>query len=319
MFSNMLWLLLETEDTTMASNAGVARPIAILWSALVGLTALSAVCCGSGSGNSGPVAAPSPPSSPGAPVSAAAVYVGGPMPGGVWDGMQSHDATSGTMRWVLTQNGSQVTGDAQFNDPVEGDHAGPFAGTVSGSTLTFNFSVGMGGLGCGNALSGTATVGARTLTGTWSGHNCAGRSISSGQLTLSLPPGLSATRMSASGSWTGGIPPAVGGGSWTWVIAQDGDVTGGNLSGSITVSDNNTLKLGAGSFTGRLTNMFPGDVWNDSITITASFNGACPSNLQLSAARLFPGDARGNNLSADVSGTTCNGSVPATAMQIFKQ
>src|SRR5262249_31532374 len=138
---------------------------------------------------------------------------------GFWDGTQSHDATSGTMHWSLTQNGAQVTGDAEFSDPVEGDHHGPFAGTVSGSTLTFNFSAGMGGQGCGNALTGSAAVGPTTLTGTWSGHNCAGGAVSNGKLTLSFPSGGRTQAFPIGGTWMSSTGTS-GGGTWTFQLSE---------------------------------------------------------------------------------------------------
>ena len=141
--------------------------------ALWGVVALLTATCGKGSGSSGPVTAPTAPSGPSLP-DPPAVDVGGDPNGqftmNAWNGQGSADGIpSGLWRLVLTQSGAQVTGTISAFG-----HAGPFAGTVSGNTLYFNFSVGHQGQGCGNAISGTATVGTRSMTGTFSGHDCAG-------------------------------------------------------------------------------------------------------------------------------------------------
>ena len=274
----------------------------------VSLAILLSASCGGSSGSSGPVTAPTPTS----PASPPTVYVNS-----FWNGTQSHDATSGTMRMTLTQNDSQVTGDVVFDDPVEGDHTGPLSGTVSGNVFAFSFSVGMGGAGCGNALSGTATVGSTTMEGTWSGHNCAGGAISNGRLSLSLPPFESATRFPVMGTWMGNLSPGLGGGASTWTIAQTGDFKGGTLSGSVTVATTNTLQLGSGSLTGTFTNKYPGSSWAVTAETTVTFSGACPTTLMLTWG--FNGED-GRTLSAiQRSGTTCRGPVAAAGFNIVRQ
>ena len=269
---------------------------------------LSATCGGRGSGSSGPVTAPTPISS----ASPATVNLGG-----FWSGTQSHDSTSGEMHLTLTQTGSEVSGQGAFTDSVEGGHVGPLLGAVSGNVFQFNFSVGMGGAGCGNALSGTATVGSTTMVGTWSGHNCAGGPISNGKLSLNFQPDLSATRFPVMGTWTGTLTPGLGGGASTWTIAQTSDVNNGTLSGLVTVADSNTLKLGSGSITGTYTSAFPGPQWAVTAVMTVTFSGACPSTLMLTWA--FNGQDGQTLTAIDRSGTTCRGPVMAAAFNIFRQ
>jgi hypothetical protein len=190
-----------------------------------------------------------------------------------------------TLQLQLQQTGATVTGTLLV---FGADNSrGPFAGTVSGNTLYFNFSAGNHGQGCGNAISGTATVNAKSMAGTFSGHDCKGGSVTNGTFTL-VPPvdTIDTTRLPVSGTWTGNIPSltVLGGGAWTWVIAQAGDVNGGNLTGSVNVTSDNALNLGAGSFTGTLTNRFPGPPWLDRLTINAGFTGTCASMLQANFA-----------------------------------
>src|SRR2546429_6865544 len=115
--------------------------------------------CGGGVGTTGPVTAPTSPSGQ---LSAAPDVNAGGTTAVAWNGQESHSGGSGSWFLALTQNGAQVSGNIQAFGK-----AGPFAGTVSGDTLSFNFSVGMGGQGCGNAFSGTATVGGRAMNGTF--------------------------------------------------------------------------------------------------------------------------------------------------------
>jgi len=271
--------------------------------------------CGGTGGNAGSVTAPAPPSA-----QPPTVYVGGPeAPGGflAWNGSVSFTEATGadTLQLALTQTGAAVTGTVGIFGPD--GKGGPFAGTVSGNTLYFNFSVGHQGQGCGNAIGGTATVSAHSMAGTFSGHDCKGGSVTNGAFTV-VPPvdTIDSTRLPVSGTWTGNVPSlaVLGGGDWTWVIAQDGDVNGGSLHGSVSVSGN-ALKLDAGTFTGTLTNRFPGPAWYDQVTLQASFGGMCASTLELNLA-LAPD---GGVLSGNVSGNTCGGSVPVVGVDLQKQ
>jgi hypothetical protein len=152
----------------------------------------------------------------------------------------------------LTQTGAQVTGRFILYGPDGG--AGPLAGTVVGNTLSFNFSVGNSGQGCGNTASGTATVGTSTMTGTFTGKRCNGQSYTNGRFTVSLPsPSRRSSPFAAGGKWTANNYIALGGpGVWTFDIVETPvDVNGSNLTGSVAVA-NSSLNLGSGSLTARL-------------------------------------------------------------------
>ena len=154
------------------------------WLMVLPLAAVTG-CGGPGGtgGDTGPVSAPVPPSALQPPT----VYVGGPeAPGGflAWNGSVSFTEATGadTLQLALTQTGAAVTGTVGIFGPD--GKGGRFAGTVSGNTLYFNFSVGHQGQGCGNAISGTATVSAHNMVGTFSGHDCKGGSVTNGTFTV---------------------------------------------------------------------------------------------------------------------------------------
>ena len=290
------------------------------WWMVLPLAAVSS-CGGTGGpggtgGGTGPVSAPAPPSA-----EPPTVYVGGPeAPGGflAWNGSVSFTEATGadTLQLQLTQTGAAVAGTLFVFGPD--GKSGPFAGTISGDTLYFNFSVGQKGQGCGNAISGTAMVSARSMAGTFSGHDCKGGSVTNGTFTVAPPVDtIDVTRLPVSGTWKGNIPslPVLGGGAWTWVIVQEGDVNGGNLHGSVSVTKGNALNLDAGTFTGTLTNRFPGPAWFDRVALQASFSGTCASMFQLNLA-LAPD---GGVLSGSMSGNSCGGSVPVTGVNLQKQ
>jgi hypothetical protein len=229
---------------------------------------------------------------------------------------------------VVTQTGAQVTGGIN----VLG-HSGSFAGTVSGNTISFNFSqTGSQSQQCGS-LSGTATVSSvntmtssgpnttNSMSGIFSGKDCAGNPITNGTFSGSpVMSFLSATRFPVAGTWKGPVPPPLGGGTWTWVLAQDGDVNGGSLTGSVTFANGNTLNLGTGTVTGTVTNIFPGPPQAMTAMTTVSFNGACPATL--TANWVYQGWAPGacvpgqcsvggqsglQLLAMNFSGNSCNG------------
>jgi hypothetical protein len=296
----------------------VAGPLAVC--------VLITIGCGRSGSSGGAVTVPTAPSVSGA--QPASVNVGGgPQTPVQWNGTASDDqAGSGTVELGLQQIGSQVTGSLYVQ--VLG-HSGPISGTVSGNTLTFNFSVGNSGQGCGDAISGTATVISsntmtprpntmNTMTGTFSGKDCTGNPVTNGAFTVSLQdPTLqdqtaSATRFPVAGTWKSPLPPALGGGSWTWTLAQAGDVNGGALTGSVTISADNTLNLGAGTVTGTFANVFPGPPeWVSAVT-NVSFAGACPATLTITwgdlTSRLSALSPDGLHLiAATFSGSNCNG------------
>lgn len=90
--------------------------------------------------------------------------------------MQSGTSFSGTM--TMTDTSTSVTG------------RGTVSGTVSGSSLQFSVSVLAGGFdspynACSATVTGTASIGSASVTGTYDGSSSCSGAISSGQLTLS--------------------------------------------------------------------------------------------------------------------------------------
>ena len=83
----------------------------------------------------------------------------------------------------------------------------------------------------------------------------------------------------------------------------------------MSVTSGNALKLDAGTFTGTLTNRFPGPAWYDRVALQASFNGMCASTFELNLA-LAPD---GGVLSGSMSGNSCGGSVPVIGIDLQKQ
>jgi len=263
--------------------------------------AVLAATCGHSSGSSGPTTAPSPPSAQPAGVNVA----------GHWTGQESHAQGGGPLTLDLMQSGNQVTGNLSGFG-----HAGPFAGTVAGNTLSFNFSYGMGGAGCGNALSGTATIGPDFLSGTFSGQDCAGQAVTNGNMSLTLAP-PSMTSAPISGTWEGNnVEPAIGGGSWTWALSQStGDVYGGNLTGSIEVF-NNSQGLSTGSVTGTVTTTFPGPT--SKATFTVNLSGPCAVTLTVNNASIARQQNGTEVLGGNSSVTNCHGPVAAGGIGLVR-
>jgi hypothetical protein len=296
--------------------------------ALLTIAAVISVNCGGGSGG-GTVTAPSAPAAQPPAVNVGFQPVDGTP---AWVGRASTDqgGSSDTFEMTVQQVGSQLTG--TIGAFVWGDrgfpHAGPFAGTVSGNTISFNFMIGDRGNGCanGNTINGTATVNSvntitdtdpittNTMTATFSGRVCSGGSITNGTFTASFSrPFLSATRFPIAGTWNGALPPELGGGTWTWRLAQDGDVSGGNLTGSVTFENGNTSNFGTGTVTGRVTNNFAGGPGAVSALTTITF-GTCTGSLTAN----WTMNASGRNLSmTNVSGSICN--VPVGPLSVNRQ
>jgi len=250
-------------------------------------------------------------------------------PGEGWNGQSSSDQGSGPFSLIVSQSGSQFTGTIGMIG-----HSGVVAGTVSGNTITFNFSqIGSQTQPCG-ALNGNATVTSantmtsspnttNAMTGTFSGTDCAGKAITNGTFTGSLTTINSATRFPIAGTWKSFVPSALGGGTWTWTVAQNGDVNGGNLSGAVTLSPD-PLNLGVGAITGTYNSVFPGPPnWSSAVT-TVSFAGACPATVNITwgdlSSNLSPLSPDGLQLTATTfSGSTCNGQVPAFKPNLKRQ
>jgi len=262
---------------------------------------------GAGSGSGSSVTAPTVPS-----VQPPAVAVGFTSQPVGWSGQcSSTELGMAPCRLTFAQNGSAVSGTVQnfYNK------AGPLSGTVSGNILTFNFSYGNGGNGCGNAVSGTATVGQTTMTGTFSGHDCAGQPVTNGTFTCALEgssssPGINQGLLTSSpyrvaGTWNNFLAADLGSGNSTWVMSEEqGDVFQRTFSGSVSVVAGNTLRLGSTSFTGTRTDSFPFLPDNDRVRLNATFGGACPTTVQYDLAFVD-----GNSLSGNITATTCNGNV----------
>ena len=293
---------------------------------LLAATALIGIGCGGSGGGNQPVMTPTAPSVPNAQPPTVNVST----PGEGWNGQSSSDQGSGPFSLIVTQAGSQFTGTIGMIG-----HSGVVAGTVSGNTVTFNFSqIGNQTQPCG-ALSATAVVTSvntmtsvpnttNSMTGTFSGTDCAGKSITNGTFTGALTTNNSATRFPFAGTWKGGVPPALGGGAWTWTIAQSGDINSGTLGGTVTISPD-PLNFGVGAITGTFNNVFPGPPnWGSAVT-TVSFAGACPATLNitwgnLTSMMLSPFSPDGLQLIATTfSGSSCSGSIPGFKPDLKRQ
>jgi hypothetical protein len=304
-------------------GASVA-PVRRIISAWLAISVLFGAACGKGGGG-GTVTGPTTPTPPIVPeAQPPTVDIGGgpqtPVP---WIGQASSDQVGvGGFGLTLVQTGTDVTGTIGALG-----HSGPLAGKVSANTFSFNFSQtgNNQGQSCGT-LSGTATVSSvntmtdtgpntmNTMTGTFSGSDCSGKPITGGVFNASLQdPTLqdqsnSATRFPVAGTWKGLAPPSLGGGAWTWTLAQSGGITGGSLTGSVTFTNGDTLNLGTGTVTGTVTNSFPGPPQMVSAVTTVSFTGACPATLTVNWGY---GDKGGLQLNASgISGSACNGPLP---------
>ena len=120
---------------------------------------------------------------------------------GTWSGSGSDSFSAEQVTWVLTQSDSTITGRAALSpvDPADGSCAschklrnGTVNGTFDGSTLTIRMNFPAGGDVptpiCTTDLSGTATVIANQVTGTYSGTDSCEGFYANGQLTLTRQP-----------------------------------------------------------------------------------------------------------------------------------
>ena len=114
-------------------------------------------------------AAESPVSPTSAPVNVTGTWAGGPV------------------IWRLTQSGDTVTGTGEFNNDTNAvfgtySGSGPVAGTISGSTLSFTVACPTLTVpNCREDTTGTATVGATTISGRYNQVDTCG-----GQVVLTL-------------------------------------------------------------------------------------------------------------------------------------
>jgi len=236
-----------------------------------------------------------------------------------WDGNISFDAQTGsnTMALELRQSAAQVTGQFLIYGPDGG--AGPLVGTVSANMLTFNFSIGNQGQGCGNTANGTAAVDTSTMTGTFGGKRCNGQSYNNGKFTVKLPYPYRSSAYPLGGKWTMSVPASAGGGRWDFTISETTvDVTSGSVSGSVAV-ESSSLSLGAGALSGPVNSTFPGPKTN--VPMTVSFAGACASSFTLGLGingsnPVFYG---GSLMAGSITGHTCNGAVPQTNIHLVRQ
>ena len=282
---------------------------------------MTAAC---GGGSSGPITAPTPVGQTEVPtvdVQGAGSSLNSADSSGIvrWDGNVSFPAQTGsnTMALELKQTDAQVTGNFFIYGPDGG--AGPVVGTVSGNTLTFNFSIGNQGQGCGNTASGTATVDATTMTGTFTGKRCNGQSYANGTFTVNLPYPYRASPYPLGGNWMMNIPAAAGGGRWNFTISETAvDVSSGTVSGSVAVVSS-SLSLGAGTLSGAVSSTFPGPITHLPMKVT--FDGACPSTftLGLGITGSNPVFYGGNFMGGSMTGQTCNGAVAQANINLIRQ
>ena len=119
---------------------------------------------------------------------------------GMWNGTGSDSYSPELVTWVLTQSGTSVTGTVEFRplDASDGSCAschkakkGTFSGTLSGSALSVAMNFPAGGDVptpiCVADLNGTATVGDRRITATYSGTDTCEGLFADGKIELSRP------------------------------------------------------------------------------------------------------------------------------------
>jgi hypothetical protein len=119
---------------------------------------------------------------------------------GTWNGTGSDSYSPELVTWVLTQSGTSVTGTVEFKplDTADGSCAschkvkkGTFSGTLSGSALSVAMNFPAGGDVptpiCVAGLNGTATVGDRRITATYSGTDTCEGLFADGRIELSRP------------------------------------------------------------------------------------------------------------------------------------
>jgi hypothetical protein len=107
---------------------------------------------------------------------------------GTWKGSGTDVSEGSQFTWVLTQNGSAVTGTTSFLGERSSFNAnGSATGTVSDKTLTFTFTVSFAPpfQFCTATARGSAQITNTSVAGTYTGTNsCDGGPFTSGQFTI---------------------------------------------------------------------------------------------------------------------------------------
>jgi hypothetical protein len=160
----------------------MSRTLRAVWriarSLVVPVFMLSVVACGGGSSGATSPTAPTP-ASPSVNIA------------GAWGGTAKDSSGPGRMTWQLSQSGSAISGTMTMSDDVtQITGQGTVSGTLAGSTLQFSIAIPAGGFSggdnaCSLSVSGSASATVSTLSGTFTGSNTCGVSVTGGELTMS--------------------------------------------------------------------------------------------------------------------------------------
>jgi hypothetical protein len=105
---------------------------------------------------------------------------------GTWSGSLTDSQGPANLTWIVQQSGTNFDGTVSVSGTVGGVlrmRGGTITGTVlSATALNFTMNIGPGG-GCPALVSGDGTIAANSITGTYSGSDCAGP-ITNGQFSL---------------------------------------------------------------------------------------------------------------------------------------
>lgn len=111
---------------------------------------------------------------------------------GTWSGTASDSTGPGSMKWVVNQAGSKISGNVEV---TAGSRTikGKITGLVSGEMLTYSVSLPVAGLKatygtCSVTMNGTAVASTSKLLGTYSGLNSCEGPFSNGELSLTKAP-----------------------------------------------------------------------------------------------------------------------------------
>lgn len=186
--------------------------------AVLPLSAAGLLACGSPS-NGGNTTTPTPSfpvvPSPQPP----ALDIAGP-----WSGTDSDSSGSGMVVLNLDQDAGVVTGAGTLTEDRQRGFL--LAGVLSGSTLYFNVNY---GVNCVRNVNGTLAAGDKVMSGTFTGTNQCGGTISNGQLSVTTQ------RPDLAGTWSGAAPAILGAGTWTWQVQQVANA----VTAAVTIQTNN--------------------------------------------------------------------------------